>query len=56
MKKRSQRLSLHRETIAHLENLAGRKLVQVAGGVETSCGYECGCLDEFATKKGIGAE
>ena len=50
MKKRSQKLSLHRETISHLDNLAGRKLGQVAGGVHTSCGYECGCPDEFVTK------
>jgi hypothetical protein len=50
MKKRSQKLSLHRETLAHLDILAGRKLVQVAGGYQTSCGYECGCQDEFATQ------
>jgi hypothetical protein len=47
MKKRSQKLSLHRETVLRLENLG-----RIAGGLVrqddavgdvTSCGAECGC-------------
>jgi hypothetical protein len=49
MKKRSQKLALHRETVLRLESLA---LGRVAGGLAvardavgdvTSCGAECGC-------------
>jgi hypothetical protein len=48
MKKRNQKLGLHRETVLRLENLGrvvGGLLQQqrdVAGDV-TSCGAECGC-------------
>jgi hypothetical protein len=53
MKKRNQKLSLHRETLVHLVPVAGRQLERAVGGVETSCGYECGCAgsDEFVTTK-----
>ena len=50
MKKRSQKLTLHRETVLRLESLS---LGRVAGGLQqqqrdlagdvTSCGGECGC-------------
>jgi hypothetical protein len=47
MKKRSQKLSLHRETVLRLETLdrvAGGLLRQAdAVGDVTSCGAECGC-------------
>ncbi len=51
MKRRNQKLSLHRETVARLESLPLR---QVVGGVAaarnvvgdmSSCGEECGCTD-----------
>jgi hypothetical protein len=49
MKKRNQKLSLHRETVAHLENLPAAKLDRVAGGVVSSCGdRNCDCPDDFA--------
>ena len=49
MKKRSQKLSLHRETVARLESLPLRQvaggLVRDAVGDMSSCGQECGCTD-----------
>ena len=42
MKKRSQKLSLHRDTITRLDESLGReKLNQVAGGEYTSCMPDC---------------
>ena len=54
MKKREQKLSLHRETLANLVPVAGRQLERAGGGVVTSCGYECGCPnpDEFTIRTG----
>ena len=51
MKKRNEKLSLHRETVLRLESLPLRR---VAGGVVrdvvgdvTSCGEECGCVETY---------
>ncbi len=57
MKKRNQKLSLHRETVARLEISPLRRVVGGAGGLAadrevlgevTSCGEECGCPDDSA--------
>ena len=52
MKKRNQKLSLNRETVARLESLPAVQMNQIAGGLlaagnalaeHSSCGEECGC-------------
>lgn len=40
MKKQQQKLKLHRDTLARLES---GNLSRAAGGIQTSCTYECGC-------------
>lgn len=51
MKKRNEKLSLHRETLTRLESLPLGRVVggvvrDVAGDV-TSCGQECGCVETY---------
>lgn len=53
MKKRNQKLSLNRETIAslptsRLDRVAGGGVVDAVGDV-TSCGRDCGCVTETGT-------
>lgn len=53
MKKRNQKLTLNRETLARLESLPAVKMDRIAGGLllrdagalaeHSSCGEECGC-------------
>lgn len=52
MKKRNQKLSLNRETVARLERLPVTGMDRIAGGYlrndavlgeHSSCGEECGC-------------
>ncbi|HEX2223150.1 MAG TPA: class I lanthipeptide [Thermoanaerobaculia bacterium] len=50
MKKRNQKLSLNRETVARLQSLPAAVIDRIAGGLVreaagdmTSCGEECGC-------------
>jgi hypothetical protein len=39
-KQQGRKLTLHRDTVARLES---GNLSRAAGGVESSCTYECGC-------------
>lgn len=54
MKKRSQKLGLHRETVIRLEFLTEGKLDQAVGGVITSCTPRC--AQEPAPIFGAGGE
>jgi len=42
MKKREKKLTLHRDTLGRLDAIK-EGLADVAGGIVTSCTYECGC-------------
>jgi hypothetical protein len=53
MKKRDRKLSLHRETLRHLEQLAAGKLGRVAAGIDTSCTEPCACGDCPAPAEGF---
>ncbi len=50
MKKRGQKLSLHRETLRNLERVAGGNLARAAAGIDTSCTEPCACGDCPDTK------
>ena len=54
MRKRDRKLSLHRETLRHLELLANGKLGKVAAGmIDTSCTEPCACGDCPAPVEGF---
>ncbi len=47
MKKRSQKLTLNRETLIRLEALPEAKQIErAAGGYQSSCIGNCACLEE----------